>query len=33
VTGGTGTFDGVTGTIQGTLIDNLTKIAFTITYS
>jgi hypothetical protein len=35
VTGGTGAFNGVTGTISGRLINNptLTKIRFTITYS
>jgi hypothetical protein len=33
VTGGTGAFNGVTGTITGAPTDTLTKIQFTITYS
>ncbi len=33
VTGGTGAFTGVTGTITGAPTDTLTKIKFTITYS
>ena len=33
VTGGTGAFDGVTGTITAPPTDTLTKIRFTITYS